>query len=333
MSNIKTRTPNFKFLIPEFNTATWHDELEQNFRSIDALLNNLLSSSQYKGAWSGITSYVKNDLVFISQPSSTYAGGLFKVLVNHITPDEDFDTFYKQNPTYYEPLGEMAAQLAYELAKDWATKMNGPVVEQGEEVDYSSKYHASQAAISAANASTSETKTQQYESNANTYQQSAKIYSDNAETAMNTAQHYAERMKFGALFEKFVASSWQLEGNLYKLSVPGNKLVLGIFKLDNTAKISIQNVDVKYTDNTTDIYSLQPFDGFYLYTSSVHAGFEHVQTEASTSWEIEHNMATYPVVAVMNDENVSMICTITYNSLNKITLNFTEAQTGKAILR
>ena len=44
-------------------------------------------------------------------------------------------------------------------------------------------------------------------------------------------------------------------------------------------------------------------------------------------------MNTYPVVAVMNDENVSMICTITYNSLNKITLTFTDAQTGKAILR
>lgn len=333
MSNIKTRTPNFKFLIPEFNTATWHDELEQNFRSLDALLNNILNSSQYKGPWARVTSYIEKDMVFIDDPNSTYVGGLFKVLEEHTTTDVSFDEFYAQHPTYYEALGEIAAQLAYELAKDWATKMDGRVVEQGEEIDYSSKYHASQAAISAANASLSETRSQQYESNANTYQQSAKIYSDNAETAMNTAQHYAERMRFGALFEQFVESSWQLEGNLYKLSVPGNKLVLGVFEQDNTAKISVQNVDVKYTDNTTDIYSLQPFDGFYLYTSSVHAGFEYVQTVASTSWEIEHNMNTYPIVAVMNDENVSMICTITYNSLNKITLNFTEAQTGKAILR
>ena len=35
------------------------------------------------------------------------------------------------------------------LAKDWAIKTDGKVVEEGEEIDYSSKYYAGQASISA----------------------------------------------------------------------------------------------------------------------------------------------------------------------------------------
>ena len=41
IGNIKDYTPNFKFIIPSFDIATWHDYIEENFRNIDALFYNL----------------------------------------------------------------------------------------------------------------------------------------------------------------------------------------------------------------------------------------------------------------------------------------------------
>jgi hypothetical protein len=54
---IKDYTPNFSFKIPNFNIATWHDFIESNFRSIDALFYNLFGINNFKGEWTKITSY------------------------------------------------------------------------------------------------------------------------------------------------------------------------------------------------------------------------------------------------------------------------------------
>lgn len=37
LGQIKDYTPNFNLIIPRFDIATWHDYMESNFRSIDAL--------------------------------------------------------------------------------------------------------------------------------------------------------------------------------------------------------------------------------------------------------------------------------------------------------
>ena len=142
MSNIEEYTKNFKFIIPEFNVATWHTEIKENFKAIDALIANFVQSQQYQGAWKQVTTYEVNDLVYISDEESNYYGYLMRVKVNHTTTGDDFDTFLANNPTYYEVQGEMGAQLAALRAQDWAEKTDGKVVINNVPIDYSSRAYA-----------------------------------------------------------------------------------------------------------------------------------------------------------------------------------------------
>ena len=65
--SIKDYTPNFEFIIPEFNITGWHDYLEENFRSIDALFYNLFGINNFKGQWKNSTVYNVDDVVFIGE--------------------------------------------------------------------------------------------------------------------------------------------------------------------------------------------------------------------------------------------------------------------------
>lgn len=137
--SIKDYTPNFEFIIPEFNITGWHDYLEENFRSIDALFYNLFGINNFKGQWKNSTIYNINDVVFIGEDTN-YSGRLIKVLVQHTTASTgNFTEFFTSNPSYYELFADAsAAQIFAQEAKDWAVKMDGPV----ENNLYSSKYYA-----------------------------------------------------------------------------------------------------------------------------------------------------------------------------------------------
>lgn len=138
LGTIKDYTPNFNLIIPEFNISGWHDYLEENFRSIDALFYNLFGINNYNGMWKKLTSYTAGQVVFISDDTN-YSGRLVKVLVNHTTTNDDFTTFFTNNPTYYELFADAStAQYYAQQAKDWAVKMDGPV----EGSNYSAKYYA-----------------------------------------------------------------------------------------------------------------------------------------------------------------------------------------------
>lgn len=137
--SIKDYTPNFEFIIPEFNISGWHDYLEENFRSIDALFYNLFGINNFKGQWKNSTVYNVDDVVFIGEDTS-YSGRLVKVLVQHTTASTgNFTEFFTANPSYYELFADAStAQIFAQEAKDWAVKLDGPV----ESDLYSSKYYA-----------------------------------------------------------------------------------------------------------------------------------------------------------------------------------------------
>lgn len=137
--SIKDYTPNFEFIIPEFNISGWHDYLEENFRSIDALFYNLFGINNFKGQWRNATVYNTGDVVFIGEDIN-YGGRLVKVLVQHTTAGTgNFTEFFTTNPSYYELFADAStAQIFTQNAKDWATKIDGPV----EDDLYSSKYYA-----------------------------------------------------------------------------------------------------------------------------------------------------------------------------------------------
>lgn len=138
MSNgtIKDYTPNFKLIIPQFNIATWHDYMEDNFRAIDAMFHNLFDIQQYKGVWKKLTSYEPKDIVFIGEDKtindegvevdSDFSGKLYKVKVYHTTntQSDNFSDYYKEHPDYYEPLLDVSIVEYYKdeaiLAKNGA---------------------------------------------------------------------------------------------------------------------------------------------------------------------------------------------------------------------
>lgn len=102
LGSIKDYTPNYKFILPRFDLATWHDYIEANFRSIDALFYNLYEIYQYKGMWLNSTTYKVNDKIFVNDENSIYNGKIFKVLVNHTTSaTSTFSEYYAAHPLYY----------------------------------------------------------------------------------------------------------------------------------------------------------------------------------------------------------------------------------------
>ena len=64
--------------------------------------------------------------------------------------------------------------------------------------------------------------------------------------------------------------------------------------------------------------------------------YTHTQSVANTTWTITHNMKKYPSVTPVNNSNVkymdASISSITYDSIDQITIVFTSAVTGYAYL-
>lgn len=83
------------------------------------------------------------------------------------------------------------AEAARDLAKDWATKMNGMVEEAGVQVDYSSKYYANEAKNSATAASTSATSASGSATTATEQAAAAGTSAEQAATSASTAASYA----------------------------------------------------------------------------------------------------------------------------------------------
>ena len=111
---IKDYTPNFSLIIPEFNITGWHDYIEEDLRSIDALLYNIFDIQNYSGRWLRLTTYTEGQVVFIDDATDTsFMGKMYKVLSDHTTADEPFDEFYEANPTYYERFLDASSAQQY----------------------------------------------------------------------------------------------------------------------------------------------------------------------------------------------------------------------------
>lgn len=57
--------------------------------------------------------------------------------------------------------------------------------------------------------------------------------------------------------------------------------------------------------------------------------FEHVQSDASTEWIVNHNLGVEPLVTVLTPGGVEMEANIVHVSVNQVRIYFASAQTGR----
>ena len=67
-------------------------------------------------------------------------------------------------------------------------------------------------------------------------------------------------------------------------------------------------------------------------TSAPTYAYEFFQTEPSSSWVITHSLGRYPIVRVFIGNQEVQPASVTFNSLNQLTLTFTQAYVGQAKL-
>jgi hypothetical protein len=144
--SIKTYTPNFKMIIPEFNIATWHDYIEENFRSIDALFHNLFGINGFSGMWKTNTAYEAGQVLFVGEDNgSIYEGRLVKIVNDTNTGGYvTFSEAIKANPKDYEFYTDASsAQIFAELSKNWANHTGSTIkTPEGEDTgEYSAKHY------------------------------------------------------------------------------------------------------------------------------------------------------------------------------------------------
>lgn len=245
--SIKTYTPNFKMIIPEFNIATWHDYIEENFRSIDALFHNLFGINGFSGMWKTNSQYTNEQVLFVGEDNgSMYEGRLVKVIND--TNTGGFATFseaIKRYPSHYEMYADASsAEIFATLAQDWATKTGSTIkTPTGEDTgEYSAKHHAQLAAqheeacemyrnlaktdsdlakasevhateqaqiavTQATSATTSATNAKTSETNAKTSETDAQKYSNSAQSYATFAKTYAEDAEESATTAATAANS------------------------------------------------------------------------------------------------------------------------------
>ncbi len=129
--------------------------------------------------------------------------------------------------------------------------------------------------------------------------------------------------------------SWVLEDSLYKYSYSGSYSVVSVYKGTN-AKELITNINVVVQGPMTYLYSIAPFDGYALCASVENASVADVyiyeQEVASDTWEIEHNLNTYPTPTIIDSGGNIVIGSENYVDRNKIVITFAAPFTGKAYL-
>jgi hypothetical protein len=60
--------------------------------------------------------------------------------------------------------------------------------------------------------------------------------------------------------------------------------------------------------------------------------FVYEQINASNTWVVNHNLGKKPSVTIVTTTDTTVIGEITYNNENKLTINLSSANSGKAYL-
>ena len=213
--SIKDYTPNYKFIIPEFDIATWHDYIEKNFRNIDALFYNLFGINNYSGEWTQLTEYKQGQVLFIgkdvkNEEETEYSGRLVKVLQDHTTDNSEyFNIYFELHPDYYELFADASTAQNYAQQAQQSAENALESETNAKESETNSKnseniatQKANDAATSATNATQSAQNAQNYENSALESKNAAKISEDNAKISENNAKESEDNAKISEINAK-----------------------------------------------------------------------------------------------------------------------------------
>lgn len=82
-------------------------------------------------------------------------------------------------------------------------------------------------------------------------------------------------------------------------------------------------------------YGIVVYPGFVnpnIDPSTGDKNFVYTQAVASAIWNIEHNLDKFPSVSVVDDDNNQVYGSVTYNTVNDLTITFTAPFAGKAYM-
>ena len=125
-----------------------------------------------------------------------------------------------------------------------------------------------------------------------------------------------------------------LVGNNILISEQNNISLFGHFTIDsytlnnNVATLNLTNL---FGNGTLDLDKFYDFAVFTL-SSQGAPTFIFTQGIPATTWNIQHNLAKFPSVSVINNNDVVINGEVTYIDNNNVQLNFSAGFTGKAYL-
>lgn len=107
------QTTHYGLKLPDFNIAPWHDEVNNNARTIDALIFESLQAAGITGVWDFDTLYTVGERV-VDPDTST----IFTCLVSNISPASGtFADYRSSNPSHW-----IASTLALTPRGEWANE-------------------------------------------------------------------------------------------------------------------------------------------------------------------------------------------------------------------
>lgn len=147
------------------------------------------------------------------------------------------------------------------------------------------------------------------------------------------AAAYAGEAEFGMKWKYFSNNNWVFnESTGYYEHTFDEPIINAVYKGSFSDKKLIENIDITTTSTGSIIKAREAFEGFALAANVVET-YEHTQDIASDEWIIDHNTGQYPSVTIVDTNNVVVIGTIQYITLNRVKVTFAEPVAGKAYLR
>ena len=146
------------------------------------------------------------------------------------------------------------------------------------------------------------------------------------------SKKYANEAMYGMRWQSFSISNWVANGDKYELFFPDLSIVNFVYKGTISNRELVVNIDIQILETGVKIISLDAFDGFIIHADSILGSYQHEQTLEADEWIINHNLGKYPVVTIVDSDNVVMLGTVQYTTLNQIKITFTNPVKGKVFL-